>query len=493
MALDPNQFDNEKIPLTADDGLDDAYDADMAQSLSLTPVKKKPPIALILLLVGLVGAGGAYFAYETMIGSSDDMPAVPYKPIDMAPPAPVDNAAAVTSSVQDPAQAGAVPVPANGAPVDGAPVDPAVPPTTELPPPVDPNAPPVTAPVAGTEAATAPVAGDVAANPAVAPTTPASPAVEAEAIAPPAAPTESVPPAPVAPTDAPAVAPVAAPTGAPVAAMPAVEQPLQPVDTQPQAPAAVMPEPTALQKKTADTMAAVQEILGQETLPSPVSPKAAPAKAALPVEVISRAQQVIKVTKTYSAQSPQAMLAAGDRVLADDQYQAAADIYEKQLRQNPSDLLALSGKAMALQKSGHALEAMDAYQRLIELNPRDVDALTNYLGLLQKQKPEEAMTRLNTLAEQYPDNAAVSGQIGAVFASQMDTPNALRHFMKAKALDDQNPTYPFNIAVLYDRMGNGIKAKSFYRDALEIVRDNPSKASLVPVQNILNRLRSVDR
>jgi Flp pilus assembly protein TadD len=132
-------------------------------------------------------------------------------------------------------------------------------------------------------------------------------------------------------------------------------------------------------------------------------------------------------------------------------------MFDSQLKKNPSDPLALAGKAQALQRAGRVDEALRTYDRLLQLNPRDLEALTNSLGLVQQQNPQKALTKLQSLVQQYPDNAAVAGQLATTQARMMDTPNALRNFQKAMALDPTNPTYPFNMAVLYDRLGSSTK------------------------------------
>ena len=501
MALDPNQLDDDKLPLTADH--DDGYD-ELEERLSLTPPRKKAPVPLIILGVLLVGMGGAYFAFEYFMGG-DDVAIAHQRPVDLAPNLAPDMA---DSTPTLPEQAGNLP-PSDGlSPLpndvtDPNAVDPNAPINEALDPDVATTAPDGTVPadVSTVDAAVA-SSGDVtAAAPSADPTDPVDPVDPAVTTDPavsadPAAAEAVVADAAIQPQEA---AGTLQPVDQNVMPVPAQQQ-LQPIDPN----AVVEKAATSLspqQQKTADTLAAVNEILGTPTTPSPavdgmapistVAPNATPA-AAPPVEVKSRAHPVIKVTKSYSAQSPQAMIAAGDRVLDSQQYGAAIDIFDKQLRSNPSDPQALAGKALALQKSGRSTEALDAYQRLIDLNPRDVQSLTNYLGLLQKQKPDEAMSRLNSLSQQYPDNAAVAGQIASVFAGQNDAPSALRYFMKAKALDDRNPTYPFNIAVLYDRMGNGPKAKSFYREALTLARGNRSMAPSVPVDAIINRMRTLN-
>lgn len=506
MALDPNQLDDDKLPLTADH--DDGYD-ELEERLSLTPPRKKAPVPLIILGVLLVGMGGAYFAFEYFMGG-DDVAMAHQRPVDLAPDMADSTPTLPEQAGNLPPSDGLNPLPTDvtavtdpNAPVDpladpNAAVDPNAPINETLDPNVATTAPDGTVPsdVSAVDAAVA-SSGDVTAATAD-PVDPIDPvdATNAAASADPAAAEAVVADAAIQPQDA---AGTLQPVDQNVMPAPAQQQ-LQPIDPN----AVVEKAATSLspqQQKTADTLAAVNEILGTPTTPSPavdgmapistVAPNATPA-AAPPVEVKSRAQQVIKVTKSYSAQSPQAMIAAGDRVLDSQQYGAAIDIFDKQLRSNPSDPQALAGKALALQKSGRSTEALDAYQRLIDLNPRDVQSLTNYLGLLQKQKPDEAMSRLNSLSQQYPDNAAVAGQIASVFAGQNDAPSALRYFMKAKALDDRNPTYPFNIAVLYDRMGNGPKAKSFYREALTLARGNRSMAPSVPVDAIINRMRTLN-
>lgn len=280
------------------------------------------------------------------------------------------------------------------------------------------------------------------------------------------------------------------PVAEPAALPPPPQEQLAPIDPPMAsiADAGNMPVPTATQKSAVDTMAAVNEILGGEVKVSPVTTQA----MAQQIEITPRASQVIIVKRNYTAQSSQAVVAAGDRVLEARQYAAAVDIFDSELANNPSDPLALAGKALALQKSGQVQAAMDTYERLIDLNPRDLEALTNYLGLLQSQDPQQAIGRLNHLSEQYPSNAAVAGQLGMVYATLTDTPNALRYFQKAASLDTTNPTYPFNLAVLYDRLGTAQLAHNGYMRALKLARDYPSKASAIPVDTIRARLSSLE-
>jgi Flp pilus assembly protein TadD len=262
---------------------------------------------------------------------------------------------------------------------------------------------------------------------------------------------------------------------------PAQDQ-LKPID------ATVTPPTAAQTQKTAD---AVKEILGKDAIVSDQVKQAQTAKMTEPTEVTPHAREVIVVKKAYNASSSQAVNAAGVRILSAGQYNEAADMFDSQLKKNPSDPLALAGKAQALQRAGRIDEALRTYDRLLQLNPRDLEALTNSLGLVQQQNPQKALTKLQSLVQQYPDNAAVAGQLATTQARMMDTPNALRNFQKAMALDPTNPTYPFNMAVLYDRLGSSDKARATYRQALDVANAYPQKASNVPLQVIRDRMASM--
>ncbi len=250
-------------------------------------------------------------------------------------------------------------------------------------------------------------------------------------------------------------------------------------------------EPKNEQEVAPTAAEAVKDILGTDAQMTPAQQDAQIQNIAEQVEVTPRAKQVIVVKKAYSAQSGPAVNAAGGRVLAAGNYNDAVEIYDSQLARNPSDPIALTGKALALQKAGREAEALDLYQRLLDLNPRDLEVLTNYLGLLQKQKPEEALTRLEALEGQYPESALVAGQIAMASATLMDTPRALKSFQKAIALDPSNPVYPYNMAVLYDRLGTVDRARDAYLRTLRVVRDNPEREKSVPVETIRRRLQSL--
>lgn len=500
MTEDPYRLDETELNLSATSELDDDEYAGLETELMDKPKSAIKPMPLILALMLVVFvSGAAYIAYQMFV--ADVGPITPTQ----APMPMAQNAQPLPPGVVDPQQDGMM------APEDALagipPVDGEMPVGAETLP-------------AGVDEAAVDAAG-------IPPVEENATAVEAEALAMPPADEltaehdASASTTPVVPEGTDAAPPVEAAVEAPVAeeapeeelvedvnalppalaesiqsaqqhsaekgemsgtlsavdtkALPAAKT-LTPIDVAAQAIPSIAPMVAAAkttQKQADKTMTEVEKILGAAGIVEKPKPEYVP-----PVDVTPKARQVIVVKRVYDASSPQAAIAAGDRVLDAKQYGAAADIYDQQLKRNPSDPLALSGKALALQRAGNHVEAMNTYERLLSLNPRDVEAMTNYLGLLQEQDPQQAMSRLQNLSTQYPENAAVAGQLGMVSARMMDTPNALRAFQKAEALDPTNATYPFNIAVLYDRLGTVDKARTAYHKALNLARQYPNRATI---------------
>lgn len=273
-------------------------------------------------------------------------------------------------------------------------------------------------------------------------------------------------------------------TGAPVAAGAAVA---------PAGAATAAAAPAALTKEQ-QTQAAVQAILGEQVKAiAPPVPNAMNASDLLArgVVVTPNAKEVVFVKKGASAKSDRAVFAAADRAYVDGQYGTAVELYDRILRSSPSNKIALNGKALALYKAGRTDEALQTYERLSLLDPTNVSATANYMSLLRQKDPQRALSRLQNLEQQYPNRPALQGQVGMVYADMNDTPNAVRAFSRAAALDPNNPVFAFNLGALYDRLGNDQKAGQYYRTALQIAGTDETKAKNIPVESIRDRLKSL--
>lgn len=265
------------------------------------------------------------------------------------------------------------------------------------------------------------------------------------------------------------------------------------------APAAAVPANGAALTKEQQNQAAVQAILGDQV--RKVAPPVPAAKSsalnakdllAQGVVVTPAAKEVVTVKKGARANTDRAIFVAADRAYGQYDYATAADLYGKILAKSPRNKLALYGKALSLQKAGRTDEALPIYERLALLDPTNVNATANYMTLLRQKDPQKALGRLQTLEQQYPGRPNLQGQIGLIYADMNDTPNAIRAFSRAAALDPNNPVYAFNLGALYDRLGNDQKAAQQYRVALGIAADNPSKANTIASDAVRERLKELD-
>jgi tetratricopeptide (TPR) repeat protein len=270
-------------------------------------------------------------------------------------------------------------------------------------------------------------------------------------------------------------------------------QALQPVDAA-AATAATAPVQPALTKEQ-QTQAAVNAILGDQVrkVAPPVAPSAMSAHDLLAqgVVVTPRAKEVVIVKRGATAGSDRSVLVAADRAFREGQYTTSVELYDRILRKNSSNKVALYGKALALHKSGRTDEALTIYERLSLLDPTNVNATANYMSLLRQKDPQRALSRLQNLEQQYPNRPALQGQIGLVYADMNNTPDAVRAFSRAAALDPHSAVYPFNLGVLYDRLGNDQKAAQYYSTALQNAGQQKDTKN-VPVESIRQRLKELD-
>jgi Flp pilus assembly protein TadD len=150
-----------------------------------------------------------------------------------------------------------------------------------------------------------------------------------------------------------------------------------------------------------------------------------------------------------------------------ERYQTAADMFNDLYKTNQRDERILMGRAVALQKLGRDEEAIRAYDELIALNPNNPDVMINALGLVRKQNPTEALSRLLNLRQKYPTNPTIAAQIGLVNAELGNFDEGLRYLNIAADIESTNPRHFFNMAVIGERMKRPDLAVRYYEQALK--------------------------
>lgn len=161
-------------------------------------------------------------------------------------------------------------------------------------------------------------------------------------------------------------------------------------------------------------------------------------------------------------------LVAGGRAVKLGMYDAAAKIYDDLYRKNPRDVGILMGRAVLFQKTGERAQAIESYEAVLDIAPDNTEAIINLAGLIRKEQPAVALEKLLNLREKYPNNVAITAQLGVTYADAGNLVDAYKYLDLAASLEPRNPLHYFNQAVVADRAGDKDKAIGLYEKALEI-------------------------
>lgn len=178
------------------------------------------------------------------------------------------------------------------------------------------------------------------------------------------------------------------------------------------------------------------------------------------------------------------------RAVREGRYVKALNMFDQLYEINPNDPAVILGRGVALQHLGRYNEALNVYEQVLRENPDNLEALTNMLGILSVQNPAYSVDKLERLQARYPQNAGIKVQLALAYGDMNRVQDAGSLLMAASNLDPRNPTIAYNLAVMYDRMGDAVNAAMWYRRAL-MLEDQSGMRGSIPVDAIQNRLSSL--
>jgi Flp pilus assembly protein TadD len=174
-------------------------------------------------------------------------------------------------------------------------------------------------------------------------------------------------------------------------------------------------------------------------------------------------------------------------LLLHGRYEGALEHYNNALKDNPENLSALLGKAIALHKLRHLNEARLLYQKVLSLDPGNREALTNVTAIVASQAPVDALRELRDLQKTYPDFSPIPAQLAAIENQAGDLRGAIAEYNRAIQLSPENGLYRLNVAILQDRAGMKEEAAASYQAALD--RLGTGAQLPIPIDSIRARLR----
>ena len=143
-------------------------------------------------------------------------------------------------------------------------------------------------------------------------------------------------------------------------------------------------------------------------------------------------------------------------------FETAIILFEKLLQNYPKDKFIITALASAYQQLGEDKLAYKYYARALALFPNDKLLFNNFLLLVAKESPEEALAEFLKLDNIYPKSDFLKAQIAYLFTKSDNFEQALNYIQSAILLNKQNSTYYFYKAVILDKMNLKHKALPIY-------------------------------
>lgn len=146
------------------------------------------------------------------------------------------------------------------------------------------------------------------------------------------------------------------------------------------------------------------------------------------------------------------------------QYEAAVALYKKALAKDPENVSYLYSIGAVYQKLAQYNDAKVMYKKVLAIDPNHKSAMSNYIILMSEQQPGQAILELKQLENANPKFSPVIAQIGMLYAKTEQYDMAEGYMRKAVEISPDIINYRYNLAVLYDKMGNMPAALQLYTE-----------------------------
>ena len=172
------------------------------------------------------------------------------------------------------------------------------------------------------------------------------------------------------------------------------------------------------------------------------------------------------------------------------EYKNASTAYDKVLAREPDNRDALLGKAAIAVKQGQLSLARNTYQKLLRLDPNDSLAVSSLMNISRQNLSEMSESKLKLLLRQKPDDAYLNFALANTNAQQSRWPAAQKYYFNAWQAEPDNADFAFNLAVSLEQIGKADQAAIFYKKSIELAA---SSNFSFPIATARQRLSSLSR
>lgn len=171
------------------------------------------------------------------------------------------------------------------------------------------------------------------------------------------------------------------------------------------------------------------------------------------------------------------------------QYEVAIQLYKAVLLSDPENSYAKFSLAIIYQKIGQYKQAKTLYYELLKSNADNQEEIVgNILSVLIEESPRDAIYLLSRLAVQNPKSPSILAQAAIANEKVKNYDQAISLFSKAIALDQDNISYKYNLAVIYDKTAQYEKALDLYSNVAKNYSDDNNT---VPFDQVQKRIESI--
>ena len=172
--------------------------------------------------------------------------------------------------------------------------------------------------------------------------------------------------------------------------------------------------------------------------------------------------------------STQDLFVLGNAYYHRGEYQDAKNIYDRILKLNPDDPIALNNRGVTYGQLERFDESLADCNRSLELRPDDPDTLNNRgIAYGKLGRYNDALTDFNRSLELTPDDPATLYNRGTTYYDLGRYDDALADFNRSLELRPDHPDTLNNRGITYAKLGRYDNALTDYNRSLELRPDDP--------------------
>lgn len=183
------------------------------------------------------------------------------------------------------------------------------------------------------------------------------------------------------------------------------------------------------------------------------------------------------------------------KTASDGQYEVAIELYKQILKANPTNHYAEFALASCYHLIGQYGQAKSLYYKLLRYDWPDKNTrnelINNFISLIVQESPSEAVYLLTELSNQNPGSDYIIAGAAMAYNKINQPDKAILLLKKAININSKEIKYKFNLATIYDKIGDYKNALNYYQDTINNYIASENLDSTIPVVEVRQRIQFI--